>query len=90
MPTFIIAYDAKADSNKKNPLSDVISKLGQNWHEVGTTVVLHSDEHTVEQLRDLLLPYVGDGGKLLVVKSGVEHAAAGLDEREAELLKRML
>lgn len=90
MPTFIIAYDAKAANNGGNPLSRVISKLGQYWHEVGTTVVLHSDEHTVAQLRDLLLPHVGDGGKLLVVKSGVEHAAVGLEPHEADLLKRML
>lgn len=90
MPTFIISYDANAADNGGNALSETIKTLGQQWHEVGTTVVLHTDQHTVEQIRDLLLPHVGEDGKLLVVKSGVQHASAGLDEGEVKLLKRIL
>ena len=90
MPTFIISYDAKADKDGANALGERIKKLGKSWHEVGTTVVLHSDEFTADQLYDHLRPHVGEGGKLLIIKSGVEHAAIGLDEHDAALLKQIL
>lgn len=90
MATFVILYDGMSGKNGDGDLREAITALGPHWFGMRSTAIVHSDAYTVDQLRDLLRRHMGDAGKLLLLKSGVEHALLGIDAPDADLLKEML
>lgn len=90
MPTFIISYDSAVDENAHVRMRHAIAQIGVSWQGLPSFAVMHSDLHTVEEVRDLLRAHVGEGGRLLVVKSGVQAACAGFAPEDSKCLKALL
>lgn len=90
MATFIVLYDGGSSGNHDGDWREVISAIGPAWFGIGSTAIVHTASHTLDQLTDMLRPQVNEHGKCLIVKSGVEHASLGLDARDVDLVAELL
>jgi hypothetical protein len=87
MPCYIISYDLPKEADAK-PLQEAIKKYGTWAHITDTTWAVVTEQKSTE-IREKLTPYLPQGSRLFVVKSGTAAAWRNVIARN-EWLKKYL
>jgi len=87
MPAYIIGYDLHPIKGETyDELIEAIKKIGPCWHHLDSTWIVVS-ELSAAEIRDRLKKHLLKDDQLLVVKSGVESAWHGFNDRGHQWLK---
>jgi hypothetical protein len=90
MPAYIISYDLNQPGQNYSNLYDAIKAQGSShWRMLDSTWIVVSAKSAV-QIRDNLIVHLDDNDKILVLKSGIEAAWGGFNDKGSKWLKENL
>lgn len=91
MTAFLITYDLLPLGRNYAPLISAIKQIsdGLYWKELESTWIIITNIGAIE-IRDLLIPYIDNNDKLLIVSLDYEAAWSGLSKESEKWLKENL